>query len=116
MRVEHSLGFVACEVAELDGEVTAAVAVVARGGEEDTDVRVDEFVRVVAGGAKVEEFEFVGRGVEEKVCPVGVCLHEFEIGDFAQTEAENMGSYPVLLGLGERLRFGNADTFHAFHS
>ncbi len=115
MRVEHGLGLVAGEVAELDAEVAAGGAVVAGGGEEDAGVGVDKGVWEFARSAEVEEFELLGHGVEEEVCPIGVCLHEFEFGDFAQAEAEDLGADPVFLVLGEVLRSGDADAFHVVH-
>ncbi len=71
------------EVAELDAEGAAGGAVVAGGGEKDAGVGIDEGVWEIARGAEVEEFEFLGGGVEEEICPIGVCLHELELGDFA---------------------------------
>ena len=85
MRVEHGEGFVAGEIAQLDGEVAATRAVVARSGEEDAGVGQDELVWIFARGAEVEELEFARGGVVEEIGPVGVGLHVFELGDFAET-------------------------------
>ncbi len=103
------------QVAELNAEVAAGGAVRAGGGEEDAGVEGDKVFGKVAGGAEVEEFEFLGGGVEEEVRPVGVCLHESEFRDFAQAEAEDLGAYPVFLFLGEVLGFGDADAVHKVH-
>lgn len=115
MRVEHGLGLVAGEVAKLDAEGAAGGAVVAGGGKEDAGIGVDEGVWEFAGGAEVEEFEFLGARVEEEVCPVRVCLHEFEFSDFAQAEPEDLGADPIFLVLCEVLRFGDAGAFHVVH-
>ena len=115
MRVQHGLGFVAGQVAELDAEVTAGGAVGAGGGEEDMGVEGDEVFGEVTGGAEIEEFEFFGGGVEEEVCPVGVCLHEFKFCDFAQAEVEDLSTDPVFLLLVEVPGFGDAGAMHKVH-
>ena len=56
MGVEHGLGFMACEVAELDAQFSTGGGVAAGSSEQDARVRVDEGFREVAGGAEVEEF------------------------------------------------------------
>lgn len=114
---QHGSGLVAGEVAEVNGEVAAGLAVVARGGVEEADVRVDEGGGEGAAGTEVEELEFVAGRVEEEVGPVGVGLHEAELGDLAQAEAEDLGADPVLLGLGEGGGgFGDAGAVHSLHS
>ena len=83
MGVDHGFGFVAGQVAQLDGEVVAAVSVVARGGEEGLDVFGGEFDGILARGPEIEEFQTVCLVVVEEVCPVGVCLHVSEFCDLA---------------------------------
>lgn len=103
------------EVPQLDGEVAALLAVVAGGGAEDADVGVDEPGWEVSGGAEVKEFEFLRGGVVEEVSPVGVCLHVFELGDFPETEAEDLRADPVPIGLSELWQLCHPSAFHALH-
>lgn len=112
---QHRGRLVAGEVAELDGKVAAGGAVVARGGAEDVDVGLYEAVGEVPGGAKVEELELLGAGVEEEVGPVGVGLHEAELDDLPQAEAQDLGADPIFLLLGEIWRFGDANALHSLH-
>lgn len=107
--VDHAGRLVAGEVAELDAELVAGLAVVARGGDQGADVLLDEVERVLAGGAEVEEFESVRVGVVEEVGPVGVCLHVAEFDDFAEAQAEDLRADPVALGLREGGDFGDGD-------
>ena len=78
------------------------------------DVGFDEFIGEIAAGAEVEEFEFVGRGVIEEVGPVGICLHEFELCDFAQAETEYMCPYPISLLLIKCLDFSDTNAVAEF--
>ena len=104
------------EVAELDAQVFAGRGVAAGGGEQDLGVRGDEGGGEVAGGAEVEELEFLGGGVKEEVGPVGVGLHEAEFGDFAQAEAQDLRADPVFLVLGELVgALGDANAGHEVH-
>ena len=116
MRLQHARRLMAREIPELDAQIAARGAVLARRRAQDADVGEDEFIRVRARGAEVEELELVGGGVVEEVGPVGVRLHVSEFGDFAQAEAQELGADPILLGLGEILDLGDADAFHALHS
>lgn len=89
-------------------------AVRAGCSEEGEDVRFYEFIREIAAGAEIEEFEFICLGVEEEISPIGIRLHEFEFYDFAEAETEDVRSYPVFLGLGEVWGFGDADAGAVF--
>ena len=106
MGVDHGLGFMAGEIAQLDGEVVAFCAVVARSGEKCAYIFDCEFEGVFAGGAEVQKLDEACFGIVKEVCPVGVCLHVAEFGDFAEAEAHDLGADPVALGLREGLDFG----------
>ena len=55
-------------------------------------------------------------GIEEEVCPIGVCLHKPELYDFAQAEAQDLRADPVLLLLRKVLRvLSDADAGHEVH-
>ena len=88
----------------------------ARGGAEDVDVGLYEAVGEVPGGAKVEELKLLSAGVEKEVGPIGVCLHEAELDDLPQAEAQDLGADPIFLLLGEILRFGDTNALHSLHS
>ena len=93
------------EVAQLDREVVAGLAVVAGCGNERTDVVCDKCVGVFAGCAKVEKFQTGCVGVVQEVGPVRVCLHVLELDHFAQTEAQDLRANPIALRLSEVLDF-----------
>ena len=50
----------------------------------------------------------MGGRIVEEIRPIGIRLHEFEFGDFAQAETQDVGADPVFLVLGEGLDFGDA--------
>ena len=114
VRVEHGSALMPGQVAQLDAQVAHGGAVGAGGGAQGAHVGSDEAVGEVAAGAEIEELEAVRRGVVEEVGPVGVRLHELELGDFAQAEAEDLGANPVALLLGEGLHLGDAGPVEVF--
>ena len=108
VRVEHGFTLPTRQVAQLDAQIPDGGAVGARRRDQSPDVGFDEAVREVAAGAEIEELESVGRGIVEEIRPVGIRLHELELGDLAQAEAQDLGADPVALVLGEGLDFGHA--------
>ena len=116
VRSEHGFALPPGQVAQLDAQFPDRGAVAARGRDQGPDVGPYEAVRELAAGAEVEQLELARRGVVEEVGPVGVRLHELELGDLAQAEAQDLGADPVALVLGEAVDFSDAGAVQVFGS
>jgi len=121
VRVDHGGRFEAREITERHAQTLDCGAIGHGGGDQDADVGIYERGGKLTTRAEIEEFEFahtigtVGGAVVQEIRPVWIRLHEFELCEFAETEAQDLRADVVAFGLGEVERwFGDAGAVHEF--
>mmetsp|Transcript_20632 Transcript_20632/g.41854 ORF Transcript_20632/g.41854 Transcript_20632/m.41854 type:complete len:393 (+) Transcript_20632:463-1641(+) len=83
------------EEAHLEGDVEKGLAVLVDGGLDEVGVLVAHVVGVGHGGAEVDQVEGACLGVVEEVGPVRVGLHQVELEELPQRQAQHAACHVV---------------------
>ena len=95
MGLVHGLGLVPCEEPDIPGVLEHRLPVLLHSAVDDVEIGVDETWSELSGCPEIEETDLVCSGIEEKVCPVGISLHQSVKEKFPEDQLQDGLGYEV---------------------